>query len=89
MVEEGNKHTAPFEFFFGFLDRIQPMPTANISLVDLALGFATQFVIFYFILTRLNDFLGLGRVQGALVLAAIVTGFHALYSFKTGRHLFY
>ena len=65
------------------------MPSNKVSLLDLTLGFATQFVIFYFILTRLNDFLGIGRVQGALVLAAVFTGFHALYSLKTGRHLFY
>ena len=60
-----------------------------LSFIDLALSFATQFVIFYFILTRLNDFLGIGRAYGALLLAAVVTSFQALYTRKTGKHILY
>lgn len=59
------------------------------NMIDLALSFAVQFVIFYFIMTRLNDFLGIGRVQGALLLATIFTTFQAFYSQQTGRRIFY
>jgi hypothetical protein len=57
--------------------------------IDLVISFAIQFIIFYFIMLRLNNALGIGRFQGALVLATIFTGFHALYSRATGKHVFY
>lgn len=48
--------------------------------LDLLITFAVQFVIFYFIMTRLNTFLGIGRLQGALVLAVIFTGLYVFLS---------
>lgn len=60
-----------------------------VSPLDLAIGFATQFVIFYFILTRLNAALGIGRVEGALLLSVIFTSIHAMISARSGRRMFY
>jgi hypothetical protein len=60
-----------------------------VSSLDLAIGFATQFIIFYFILTRLNAALGFGRLEGALLLATIFTTVHAIISARTGRRMFY
>jgi hypothetical protein len=59
------------------------------SIIDLAISFATQFIIFYFIMLRLNNALGIGRFEGALALALIFTGFHAVYSRATGKRIFY
>lgn len=60
-----------------------------VSPLDLAIGFVTQFVIFYFFLTRLNAAIGIGRVEGALLLSAILTSIHAMISARTGRRMFY
>jgi hypothetical protein len=57
--------------------------------IDLAISFIVQFVIFYFIMTRLNDSLGMGRMKGALILSIIFTAFHAFYTRKTQKRIFY
>ena len=60
-----------------------------VSYVDLLIGFVTQFIIFYFILTRLNAAIGIGRLEGALLLSAIFTAIHAMIAARTGRRMFY
>jgi hypothetical protein len=54
--------------------------------VDLVVTFAVQFVIFYFIMVRLNAALGLGRAYGALALSVIFTAFYALYTRRRARY---
>jgi hypothetical protein len=60
-----------------------------VSSLDLVIGFVTQFIIFYFFMTRLNASLGIGRLEGALLISAILTSIHAMISARTGRRMFY
>ena len=60
-----------------------------VSSIDLLIGFVTQFVVFYFIFTRTNALLGIGRVEGALLLSAVFTSIHAMVAARTGRRMFY
>ena len=60
-----------------------------VSPLDLVIGFVTQFIIFYFIMTRLNAAIGIGRLEGALLLSAILTSIHAMISARTGKRMFY